>query len=292
MPGKDLAKDLTLAAWPTPEKAMADGGHHSRSGDRGEELLIGGLVRSISSPPACPVNLPAGQGSSLERRTTAGSGAKLYESCGKSGPLGRCLRILLESETYSSTEFGLKWMAKAVPSERSERWSIVQDAESSARFWKRLKRVDTPSSRSVYRLVPSMRRTDGSGGGLSADAPTPDMESAMPTPASRDVKDQTQNPERMDYVPNILKASWPTPQERDDGGRQPSPEGALARIGPRSNLDDGLAIATGPTTSGCLAQTERFVVRLMTLSAWLMGYTGVYLRLWETASSGRSRRKS
>ncbi len=41
--GPDLG--AALATWPTPEKAMADGGHHCRSGDRKDELLIGGLTR-------------------------------------------------------------------------------------------------------------------------------------------------------------------------------------------------------------------------------------------------------
>jgi len=81
------------------------------------------------------------------------------------------------------------------------------------------------------------------------------LESAWPTPAARDEKGQTQNPERPDYVPNIVKQ-------------------------------------TGQITSGCLARTEKFVVRLMTLSAWLMGYTAAYLAHWETASSRRSRRES
>jgi hypothetical protein len=93
----------------------------------------------------------------------------------------------------------------------------------------------------VFQLAPSARRTEGSGTG------------SWPTPAKRDEKGQTQNPERMDYVPNIVKGN-------------------------------------GMIASGCLARTESFVVRLTTLSAWLMGYTAQYLAHWETASSRKSRK--
>ena len=48
----------------------------------------------------------------------------------------------------------------------------------------------------------------------------------------------------------------------------------------------------GANPSGSLALTESFVVRLTTLSAWLMGYTAAYLAHWETASSRKSRPKS
>jgi hypothetical protein len=88
---------------------------------------------------------------------------------------------------------------------------------------------------------------------------------------------------RMDYVPNVLKATWPTPQKQDEKNKyqvktdyQTIPN----------------KLARGVTTSGCLAQTEKFVVRLTTLSAWLMGYTAQYLALWETASSRKSRCES
>jgi hypothetical protein len=118
-------------------------------------------------------------------------------------------------------------------------------------------------------------------------------QSSWPTPAKRDEKGQTQHPERMDYIPNIMKANWPTPTRRDCGESRTSTEGtALKRFAQgKRNLDDGLALS-GTPVSGCLARTESFVVRLTTLSAWLMGYTAQYLALWETASSRKSPRKS
>jgi hypothetical protein len=113
--------------------------------------------------------------------------------------------------------------------------------------------------------------------------------SARPTPTTRDHKGVTQNPEQMNYVPNIV-AKWGSPRA--------TPTKADGMGGPGNSGRDGgenlrtQAAATGQMPSTCLAQTESFVVRLTTLSAWLMGYTGAYLAHWATASSRRSRRKS
>ncbi len=179
---------------------------------------------------------------------TAGSGRKLSALLTKSGPLGRCLKTCLVSETWASTEFLLTWKVSA-----------------------------TKSGFLTFQLAPSVRRTVDKGFGSSAGGKT-----AWPTPASRDEKGQTQNPERMDYVPNIVKATWPTPRAEDSES-----------TGAHRGTPDTLTSATrGATSSGCLAQTASFAVRLTTLSAWLMGYTAQYLAHWETASCRKSRRKS
>jgi hypothetical protein len=123
----------------------------------------------------------------------------------------------------------------------------------------------------VFQLAPSARRIDASGIG------------SWHTPAKRDEKGQTQNPERMDYVPNIVKG-WATPRKSEGG-----PDFAIAN----RKESGGTSLptqATGLISSGCLARTESFAVRLTTLSAWLMGYTARYLADWETASFRRSRK--
>jgi hypothetical protein len=126
------------------------------------------------------------------------------------------------------------------------------------------------------------------------------------------VKGQTQNPERSDYIPNILKAnSWPTPHSeysestgahRGTSDTLTSAAKAAWATPQKDDMDNQtrdsgeykslVRDTRGATTSGCLARTEKFVVRLTTLSAWLMGYTAAYLALWETRLSGRSPRKS
>jgi hypothetical protein len=140
---------------------------------------------------------------------------------------------------------------------------------------------------------------------------------------SRDQKGQMYEKDgttRMDYVPNVLKATWPTPDASKAGKTSRSGErkdepliGGLVRsawttpqkhdVTGRSDTQKAIhgtkhgcaclvqdAKRIGITSSGCLARTEKFVVRLTTLSAWLMGYTGAYLAHWETASSRKSRR--
>jgi len=157
-----------------------------------------------------------------------------------------------------------------------------------------------------------MPRTGANATGLS--------ESAWPTPMSRDEKGQMfekGGATRMDYVPNVLKATWPTPDASKAGKTSRSGDrkgepligGIVRSVWATPNASDGSGggqhpdkrvghsqqiadQASGNASSGCLAQTEKFVVRLTTLSAWLMGYTDQYLALWETASSRKSRRES
>jgi len=249
------------------------------------------------SPPEFRASQRVEPGSSEAMQMTAGSGRRLSESFPLSGPLGRCSRILLESETWASPEFYLTWKMKA-----------------------------TRCGCSVFQLAPSAPRTEGNGIGLSAMPwKTPAVQEpgvnaerlvtkdgkpwvhgeraydketgrlaqtglpqqfqtvSWPTPAARDIKGQTQNPERMDYVPNIVKATV-----------RPTPKASLVSGGPDPYIKDrkgsgGIATHTalgyGPMPYGCLARTASFVVRLMTLSMWLMGYTAAYLQHWATASS-------
>jgi hypothetical protein len=78
----------------------------------------------------------------------------------------------------------------------------------------------------------------------------------------------------MDYVPNIVKATWATPKAAVAG-----PDLAKAT---RSKTGMALpAQAHGPATSGLLALIPNFVDRLLCLSAWLMGYEWNYLMNWE-----------
>lgn len=240
---------------------------------------------------------------------TVGSGRTLSACCRNPGPLGRCLKILMESPTWASTEFYLTWSGGA-----------------------------TKSNRSIYRLVPSTPPTDADDTGLSA--------AAWMTPQASDDRDRGSMDKTKSVQDRLgrkqinlsmqipTKATWPTPrhskttaeemetwQKRADaGGVSTPPLGALVKAVWRSPqageangggqnatersanghsvyLRDQLItqasdMARGPATCGLLAQTEKFVVRLTTLSAWLMGYTGAYLALWATASSRKSRKKS
>jgi hypothetical protein len=251
---------MLAAAWPSPN--VPNGGRKPKGGmsmtgqtPDGKKRQVGlhnALEMSGLSQAVFHASLPLAPASSEERKMTAGSGRTLSVLLPQSSPLGRCLKILLESETWASTEFSLRWKLKA-----------------------------TKCGCSVFQLAPSMRRTGESDSGLFA--------ANWPTPAARDIKGQTQNPERMDYVPNILKASWATPKRSlESGGPDPYIKDRPKSGGEATHTQLGY----GTPASGCLARTEKFAVRLTTLSAWLMGYTGAYLAHWATASSGRLRLKS
>jgi hypothetical protein len=190
------------------------------------------------SPEESPANLQVKPGGDEARKMTAGSGRRLSECFPRSGPFGRFSRILLESETWDSQEYILRW-----------------------------KPTVTKCRCSVFQLALSEPRTGGCDTGSSGAWTREEL------------------------------ATWGTPTEKDAirGSLPPRPQDTgvplnqmLALVSWPKMADDLIGIRP----SSCLARTENFVVRLTTLSAWLMGYTGAYLAHWGTASSRKSRNES
>ena len=107
-----------------------------------------------------------------------------------------------------------------------------------------------------------------------------------PTPRSEDSESTGAHRGTPDTLTSATRAAWATPKKSEAG-----PDFAIANR-PDSGGTSLPTQATGKISSGCLARTEKFVERLMTLSAWLMGYTEAYLRPWATASCRKSRQKS
>ena len=107
---------------------------------------------------------------------TATSGRRLYERYGRYSPLGSSARTLLESSRWYSPAVRLKWEAKALFSERITRYGKDGSNMSSRPSAKTSNARDIPSSRLLFRLVPSARRTGGTGCGSSQGA-------LLPTPA-------------------------------------------------------------------------------------------------------------
>lgn len=241
---------------------------------------------------------------------TAGSGTRLCACLRKQSRIASFSRTLLESSTWGSTEYFLRW-------------------EGSA----------TKHNRSIFRLVPLAPRNSGTGSGSLASWLTPSANDDAAGAWKQDLKMQEMLPHQLKGAMQAkatwatpcanpaqgtpeqflerkrkavkkgsrigisitdlsmqVKATWPTPNV-PSGGRTLSEADVIAK----GNTAKGkrqvdtkavLKLASGTNTSGCLAQTEKFVVRLMTLSSWLMGYTAAYLAPWGTASSRRSRTKS
>lgn len=301
-------------------------GKNSTGKDKGmnsnieETLAMSGFSpqASLASPPPAPE-------SSEEAQMTAGSGRRLFGAYRYSDQYGRFLRTLLESETWYSPEFRLTWKQKPIVKETLETFLLVdseytnpQGTGCSMRRWKRSKRLVTKWGRlSVFQLAPSARRTDASGIGSwptvvrQDDGKTPEAHLRMkrempggpratitslqvmckatwPTPAHRDTRSEECSPE-FEAARNLekrgkpltwaVKSGWPTPTKMD---QEEAGAAGTQYLTP--------TLKPGPISSGCLARTEKFVVRLEILSAWLMAYPWSYLRSWER--KGDRRRKT
>jgi hypothetical protein len=220
---------------------------------------------------------------------TAGSGRRLWRRWNLSGPLGVFSRTLLESKTWGSTEYLLRWREKAT---------------KSGRFL-------------MFQLAPWTPRTAGNGSGLWPTCGKLDSDWSHVTEET--AAKHRQIPGKQLCGAHLLWALYPTPEKAmQDGGHKcrsgqrkselmlgglvslyqtPSQHQFSKRrqVGQTSReelLLPGQVKAFGPITSGPLSLTEKFGARLATLSAWLMGYTAAYLAHWATASSGRSPRSS
>ena len=265
-----MTLDRTVAAaWPTPREGN-DGSTRTPNGNPTKDgLSLSQVIKEASGslPLAFPANQPHGPGSKEARLMTVGSGQRLARSLLPSDPLGPFSRILLASETWASPEFYLTWDVKA-----------------------------TQCGSLVWELAPSAPRIGECDTGLFA--------SGWPTPQEVEGHHghRGSSPERVAkrvaagrQLSLAETAQWPTPRSEDTKSDGPKAVEAFANGTAKTSqmrMRTQLESAPGPTTSGCLARTEKFVVRLTTLSAWLMGYTAAYLALWETRLSGRSPRKS
>jgi len=266
-----------------------------------------------SSVLVAPVNPPAVPGSSEARKMTAGSGARLSEFFPKSGPLGRCSKILLELETWTSPEYFLKWRLRGT----KQGCSVFQLAPSaprtaenatgsSAAGWK----TPTANEDAAGRWKPKLAMQEMLAHQVKGTWPTPRVTTSNMTPSKTQASRVLSGEESLTgagacklelTLETAMVATWPTPTQR--AGKDVSGNNACRSL-TKSTRTDKLthvvatwatpkaAQAHGPISCGCLARTEKFVVRLTTLSAWLMGYTGAYLGHWEIASSRKSRKKS
>ena len=126
-------------------------------------------------------------GSDEARRMTVTSGRKCCELYRKSGPLGLLVRTLLGSSVWTSTRCYLTWKASA-----------------------------TPAKRLLFRLVPSMPRTDET------------VVPFWPTPTARDSKgansmEHLATGNHTDQLANAVRL-WPTPTARDFKSPDTNPE--------------------------------------------------------------------
>lgn len=131
-----------------------------------QQILQSGVEKSTSCQEDSRVNLSPSQGEERERKTTAISGRKCYGQYRRSNPIGLLVRTLLESSRWYSPARRLNWVVQRLFSERITRTRRFNSNMSLRPCAKTLNTQDTLSSRYLFRLVPSERRTVGTGFGL------------------------------------------------------------------------------------------------------------------------------
>lgn len=138
----------------------------------------------MSSPQGSPASRSVWPENGEERTMTATSGRRLSESSRRSGPLGSWVRMCLESLRWFSPARRLTWVAQTIFSRRETYTERNKDMSSTASV--RTSRMrDIPSSRVLFRLVPSERRTGGTGYGLWRGGKMTDL---LKTPSAMDAE--------------------------------------------------------------------------------------------------------
>jgi hypothetical protein len=126
----------------------------------------GGMERQLLFQEDFHVNHSPSREKEEERKTTVTSGRNLSGLSPESGPIGLLAKMLLESPVWYSPAMRLKW--KTVPL-YSKKITCKQysNRNTSSKPSATISRVsDIPSNRLLFRLVPSARRTGGTGYGL------------------------------------------------------------------------------------------------------------------------------
>ena len=132
---------------------------HEQTSPSGEDELTYSLADFLASLSVTP-------GDAEARKMTATSGRQCIAPSMKSSPLGLWLKTLLESSRWSSRARFLRWQAQPI---FSTRLTTFEDDTNCARplpcnaSAQTLKVTDMPSSRCLFRLVPSEPPTDETG---------------------------------------------------------------------------------------------------------------------------------
>lgn len=145
---------------------------------------------------ASPFPLPAGE---RVRRTAVTSGLTCSVPFTRSGPVGLLVRTLVASSRWYSPARRLTWDVSPLCSERISLYTVSGRNTSSRPSAVILSVKDIPSSRCLFRLVPSVPRTEGTVYGL------------LPTPIASDFKVRGPGSQQKGLPEIIRKMLLPTP---------------------------------------------------------------------------------
>ena len=145
---------------------------------------------------ASPFPLPAGE---RARRTAVTSGLTCSVPFTRSGPVGLLVRTLVASSRWYSPARRLTWDVSPLCSERISLYTVSGRNTSSRPSAVILSVKDIPSSRCLFRLVPSVPRTEGTAYGL------------LPTPIASDFKVRGPGSQQKGLPEIIREMLLPTP---------------------------------------------------------------------------------
>jgi hypothetical protein len=145
---------------------------------------------------ASPFPLPAGE---RVRRTAVTSGLTCSVPFTRSGPVGLLVRTLVPSSRWYSPARRLTWDVSPLCSERISLYTVSGRNTSSRPSAVILSVKDIPSSRCLFRLVPSVPRTEGTVSGL------------LPTPIASDFKVRGPGSQQKGLPESIREMLLPTP---------------------------------------------------------------------------------
>ena len=145
---------------------------------------------------ASPFPLPAGE---RVRRTAVTSGLTCSVPFTRSGPVGLLVRTLVASSRWYSPARRLTWDVSPLCSERISLYTASGRNTSSRPSAVILSVKDIPSSRYLFRLVPSVPRTEGTVSGL------------LPTPIASDFKVRGPGSQQKGLPESIREMLLPTP---------------------------------------------------------------------------------
>lgn len=160
-------------------------------GDEGD-----GSTSSQEVSHASPFPLPAGE---RARRTAVTSGLTCSVPFTRSGPVGLLVRTLVASSRWYSPARRLTWDVSPLCSERISLYTARGRNTSSRPSAVILSVKDIPSSRCLFRLVPSVPRTEGTVSGL------------LPTPIASDFKVRGLGSQQKGLPEIIREMLLPTP---------------------------------------------------------------------------------
>ena len=154
---------------------------------------------STFSQEASPASRFLSPASAEVRRTAVTSGLTCSVPFTRSGPVGLLVRTLVASSRWYSPARRLTWDVSPLCSERISLYTVSGRNTSSRPSAVILSVKDIPSSRYLFRLVPSVPRTEGTVSGL------------LPTPIASDFKVRGPGSQQKGLPESIREMLLPTP---------------------------------------------------------------------------------